>query len=114
MTFRSILVLLLCVVSVTTVPMAVYNTAWFDPTNVTDLLINLFPVTTMNECACQCYNNSMCITGSFFGINQTCVLFSAHLWQGQLRLIINKFASVFSFPNRTTNIGKRRTFLIHL
>jgi hypothetical protein len=106
MELRLLLVVLLSFESIMTMPMTVYNSAWFDPANVTNILINIFSVTTVDACACQCYNNLLCFTGTFFGINKTCVLFSAHLWQGNLRLITNTFASVFSFPNRTTNIGK--------
>ncbi len=106
MKMKLVVLLLLCFVPVTTIPMTVYNTAWFDPTSVTNTLTTLVSVTTMNDCACQCYNNSLCVTGIYVGINQTCVLFSAHLWQGNLRLINNIFASVFSFLNRTTELGK--------
>jgi len=105
MMFELGFLLLLGSISAATMPMTIYNTAQFNPTNVTDLLVTVYPVTTLNACACECYNDSLCITGSFFGINQTCVLFSAYLWQGQLRLIINMFASVFSFSNKTTITG---------
>jgi len=107
MTVKLLAVLvLLCFVPVTTIPITIYNTASFNPTSVTNTLTTLVSVTTMNDCACQCYNNSLCVTGIYVGINQTCVLFSAHLWQGELRLIINIIASVFSFLNRTTELGK--------
>jgi hypothetical protein len=101
-----VVLLLLCFVSVTTIPMTIYSNACFDLTSVTHTLVTLVSVTTMNECACQCYNDSLCVTGTYFGINQTCVLFSAHLWQGKLGFIINMFASTFSFINRTTELGK--------
>jgi hypothetical protein len=102
----SVVLLLLCFVSVTTVPMTIYNNAWFDPSNVANTITILVSATTMEKCACQCYNNSLCVTGTYFGINQTCVLSSAHIWQGQLHLIINVFVKVFSFINRTTELGK--------
>ncbi len=101
-----VILVLLCFVPVMTIPMTIYNTAWFDPTSINDTIMTLVSVTTMNDCACQCYNNLLCVTGSYFGINHTCVLFSAHLWQGELRLIINISASVFNFLNRTTELGK--------
>ena len=100
------IVLLLCSVFVTPVPMAVYSPAQFDPTNATGVLANLSSIITMNDCICRCYNQLLCITGNYFGMNQTCVLFSTNLQQGQLRLIIDRLASVFSFPNRTTQFGE--------
>ena len=73
---------------------------------VSSILTSLSSIATLNACACQCYNNPLCLTGTFFGINQTCILFSAYLAEGQLRLIINKYATVFSFLDRTISIGR--------
>ena len=101
-----ILVLLLYIVSVLTTPMILYNNAGFDPINVRFRLIDLFSVPTSDMCICQCYTYSSCATGIYLGINQTCVLFSAHLWVGQLSLITNSLATVFSFSNKTSVIGK--------
>jgi hypothetical protein len=106
MMLRLILIILLCFAPITAIPMTMYNNAWFDSINGSSILMSLSSIATLNACACQCYNNSLCITGTFIGINQTCILFSAYLGQGQLRLIINKYATVFSFSNRTINIGK--------
>jgi hypothetical protein len=94
-------------VFVSTTPMIIYNNAQFYVTGVRSRLTALFPITTQNNCICQCYANTSCITGNFFGFNQTCVLFSAHLQQGQLLVMTtNKLASVFSFPNKTVSFGK--------
>jgi hypothetical protein len=71
-------------------------------------------VSTLDMCACQCYNYSTCVTGTYFGNNQTCILFSAYLSQGQLQPILNAHTNVFSFSNRTTQIGKYIRFLIHV
>ena len=103
----AVVLLLLCFVSVRTIPMTIYTNAWFEPSNVANTMTNLISTATMEQCACQCSNNSLCVTGTYFGINQTCVLFSAHLWQGQIRIIINIYATVFTFINRTTELGKR-------
>ncbi len=114
MTLLKFILLLLCscFVSVSMTPMTVYNSACFDSIDVRFRLDTLLSVSSINTCACQCYHDSMCVTGSFFGVNQTCVLFSAHLWQGQLQLMNNAFASVFSFPNRTTIICKSTKYFI--
>jgi hypothetical protein len=102
----NVVLLLLCFVPVATVPVTTYKNAWFDSTAVKNTLLTLVSATTIDECLCQCYSISLCVTGTYFGINQTCVLFSAHLWQGQLRVVINIFASAFTFINRTTELGK--------
>ena len=86
--------------------MTVYSTAQFQPTNANDSLIRLPSVLTFNACACRCYNHSLCVTATFFGFNQTCILFSSFLWEGQIQLTINISASVFSFSNRITKIRK--------
>jgi hypothetical protein len=106
MLLRLMLILVICFTSVSAVPMIIYDNARFDPTDVQSQLTNIFSVTTQEACACQCYANSSCITGTFIGINQTCILFSAYLWQGQVQVMTDSFASVFSFSNRTTNISK--------
>jgi len=91
---------------VSAIPMIMYNNAGFDPEDVHTQLINTISVATGDECACQCYTNSLCITGAFIGINQSCVLYSASLQQGQVGLMINSDASVISFPERINNIGR--------
>jgi hypothetical protein len=102
---KLVVLLLLRFTLVTTIHVTVYSTASFNPTSTTDTLITLVSLTTMDDCLCQCYNNMLCVTGTYFGIKQTCTLFSAHLWEGKLRLVIDMFTSVFSF-NRTTTLGK--------
>ncbi len=106
MCLTSILVIVIYLIPVRTVPLTIYNNAWFHPTNMSYQLINLSSASTLNMCACQCYNYSLCVTGTYFGNNQTCVLFSAYLAQGQLQPASNALTNVFSFPNRTIEIGK--------
>lgn len=106
MLLRLMFVLVICCASVLAVPMIVYNNARFDPNDTQSQLMDIFSVTTQHACVCHCYTNSSCITSTFIGINQTCILFSANLQQGQLRLLINSNASVISFPNRTVDISK--------
>jgi len=106
MCLRSILVLVIYLIPVQTVPLTIYNNAWFDPANISYQLANLSSVCTLNMCACQCYNYSTCVTGTYFGNNQTCVLFSAYLSQGQLQPASNALTNVFSFSNITIEIGE--------
>jgi len=106
MLLKLIVVLVIYFTSLSAVPMIVYKDARFDPTNVETHLIDIFSIKTKNACACQCYANSLCITGNFIGINQTCILFSAYLQEGQVQMMIDNNASVISFPDRTINTGK--------
>ncbi len=103
---RLILLLIVYFTFVSAIPMTIYNNARLDPGDVQNQLINIISVATRDECACQCYTDALCITGAFIGINQSCVLYSASLQQGQVGLMINSDASVFSFPERINNIGR--------
>ncbi len=86
--------------------MIVYKDARFVPTDTQNQLINTISVATQNECACQCYTNSLCITGAFIGINQNCTLYSASLQQGEIQAMFNSDASLISFPDRINNTGR--------
>lgn len=99
-------ILVLFVLPITSITIQTYNSASFQPTSPNNILTTLTAIPTSSACACQCLNNTQCVTGNFYGINQTCVLFSSSLSQGQLYLINNALASVFSFPNRTTKLRK--------
>jgi hypothetical protein len=103
---RVTLLLLACHLSSSTTPMIMYNNAQFVPNNVTFQFTFLSSITSWNECACQCFANSSCLTGTYFGTNQSCSLFSVSLKPQWLQLvgpIMN--TNVFSFPNRSL-IGK--------
>ncbi len=93
--------------STTMMPIIVYNNARFDSINNTHYMINnLSSINSSNACLCDCYNNGSCFTATYFSINQTCLLFSAQLSQGQLRVvptILN--AQVYFFGNRSS-LGK--------
>ncbi|CAF1307624.1 unnamed protein product [Adineta steineri] len=82
--------------------MDVYQNAQFQPITLGSLLIELDFITVQDECVCQCYTYS-CTTGIFFGNNQTCVLYSAYLWEGQLQLTTDNLSSVFTFSDSNTN-----------
>ena len=113
MLFELILALTLFCTPVSTVPMMVYNNARFDPNNTQTQFINILSATTRNECACQCLANSSCITTTFSGRNQTCILFRANLFQGQLRIMLDNNASVIHFPNRTMNTSESNSYFNH-
>jgi hypothetical protein len=106
MFFKGTILLFICLVFVSTISITVYNNAQFEPTYTSSVLSSLSSVATLNACQCYCYDDSLCITGTFLGIDQSCVLFGAQLIQGQLKIMINSLASVFSFPNRTNTTGK--------
>lgn len=86
--------------------MIVYNNARFNPIDIQSQLIDIFSITSQNGCICHCYTNSSCITSTFIGLNQTCILFNASLQQGEIRIMIDSNASVMSFPNRSIDISK--------
>lgn len=88
----------------TILSLTVYNNARFDPTGIGYMLNSQPLINSVNACLCECFNNVTCSTTTYLGINQTCILFSAQLNQGQLRVvpsIIN--AKVYYFGNR--NVG---------
>ena len=91
---------------VQSVPVTIYNNVWFNLSSSTYLLADIYSITTLKLCMCQCSNNSMCNLGTYFGINGTCVLFSANLSQGQLQYTTNMSANVFIFSNRTVVSSK--------
>jgi hypothetical protein len=103
---RVTLLLLACHLSSSTTPMIMYNNAQFVPPNVAFNFAVLSPISSRNECTCQCFANSNCFTGTYFGINQSCSLFSVRLnseWLQLVGSIMN--VTVFSFTNRSL-IGK--------
>ena len=93
--------LLGCVLTVSMSPLVMCHNAFFYPTNPTFQLSNLSPIMSQSACICRCYDDSSCITGTFDGNNQSCVLFSVNLQQGRLKLT-NTLTSVFSFKNRSS------------
>ncbi len=81
----------------------VYNNARFDPIDTRFTLRPQFSVTSIDDCLCECLNDIICFTATYFDINQTCSLFFARFVQGTLRVvptIIN--ASVYFFDNKTS------------
>jgi hypothetical protein len=100
------LTLFFCILSVSTIPMIVYEHARFDSISTPAQLTTSVSVLSRNVCACQCYQNLLCVTGTFFGSSQTCDLFGIYIEQGQLQTVNDNLTSTFSFPNKSTNIGK--------
>lgn len=89
--------ILLHIIPVISVYMKIYDTAWFQPINTDNHIVALLSIPTINACACQCILNDLCVTGTFFGNNQTCVLFSSHLSQGKVNIIHDTLVKVYSF-----------------
>ena len=82
--------------------LTVYDIAKFEPNDIHFLLDNKTSINTKMECACWCYNHTMCLTATFFGINQQCILYFSRLDQGKLYVMsTNEMISVLSFKNRT-------------
>ncbi|CAF1055787.1 unnamed protein product [Adineta ricciae] len=102
MFFKLIVALLVALESIQAIPMQVYSNAIFIPNIATSTLNSLSPITSLSICECQCYSNSQCITGNYFTIRQQCDLYNANLSQGQLTIMIDTPAVVFTFLNMTT------------
>jgi hypothetical protein len=103
---RVMLLFFTCYLSSSTTSMIIYNNAQFVPINATFEFTVLYSISSLNECACQCFISSTCFTGTYFSINQSCSLFSIPLrreWLQVVATIMN--ASVFSITNRSL-IGK--------
>jgi hypothetical protein len=84
--------------------LTVYNNARFVPTNPQLILNNLTNIDSQINCVCICFNNLMCLSVTYSGINQQCLLYSAALDQGTLRVMTtNSLTSVLSFENKTSS-----------
>jgi hypothetical protein len=98
------ILLLACHVYSSTTPVIIYNNAQFVPNDATFNFAVLSSISTWNQCACQCVANSNCFTATYFGISQTCSLFSVSLRQQWLELVVTVMnATVFSFTDRDLN-----------
>jgi hypothetical protein len=85
----------------------VYNNANFKPNNINLILNTISQVYSQMDCACLCFTNTTCLTVTYFGIAQSCILFSVPLQYGTLSLMTtDQMASVSTFPNKTLP-GKR-------
>jgi hypothetical protein len=65
MVFSLTVVLFLCFASVSTIPMAVIKNVSFNPSTDLAQLTTLVSVLSQSACACQCYSNPICVTGTF-------------------------------------------------
>jgi len=84
--------------------LTVYNNARFVPTNPQLILDNVTNINSQINCAYICFNNLMCLTMTYSGINQQCVLYSAGLDQGTLGIMTtNLLTSALSFENKTSS-----------
>lgn len=95
-----------CLTPVLTVPMIVYEMAKFDPAGEMDFLSIVDLVATVNDCACQCYENALCVTGTYFASNQICFLYNAQLAEGKVRITNDVSTMVFNFPEKNKKSSK--------
>lgn len=86
--------------------------AQFYPNNATTYLMSLV-FTTREQCICQCYENRLCLTGSYTQNDQICSMYSAQLGHGEIRIISNAVVSVFNFPEKIIIPGKN-DILLHI
>jgi hypothetical protein len=83
-------------------PITVYNNARFNSIDTRYIISALTSFSSINVCLCECYNNIICFIANYFGINQTCLLYSAQLSQGQLWVVPTIMnAQVYDFRNRS-------------
>jgi hypothetical protein len=59
--------------------LTVYNNARFEANDIHFLLDTKISVNSQIECACWCFNDTMCLTAIYSGIDQSCTLFFARL-----------------------------------
>ncbi|CAF0974474.1 unnamed protein product [Rotaria sp. Silwood1] len=85
----------------------VYRNAQFDPIDRRYIINSFSSISSAYTCLCQCYNNVICFIVTYFGSNQTCLLFFAQLSQGKLRVVPTiANAKVYYFGNRSFNALK--------
>ncbi|CAF1189702.1 unnamed protein product [Rotaria sordida] len=103
MFWKVILCLIICYPLVWMIRITVINNATFDPINSNYWLGNISNITSRNLCICQCYTGSNCSTAIYYGRYQICLLYSAELSKGQLRLMnTSENAVVINFPSRNS------------
>ncbi|UJR17241.1 hypothetical protein I4U23_004136 [Adineta vaga] len=99
---QTMIFLYTCYLSISAMPMTIYNNAKFVPFNSNDKLVDLSLITSQSECACRCLNTTKCFTATFISVNQTCTLFFALLRRDQLKMEFTMFnSSVLTFRNKT-------------
>ncbi|CAF1105199.1 unnamed protein product [Adineta steineri] len=76
-----------CCRLVLTVRINIINNAVFDPNDVSYRLNILSGTQSLDSCICQCNTSLNCSIINYYGLNQTCILFSAQLSQGSLRVV---------------------------
>lgn len=87
---------------ISTIPISIYNNALFNPIDAHFIVANLSSIQSQNICICQCISNSMCITATYNGYYQYCLLYFAQLYEGQLKLMTtDSMSSVIYFNNKT-------------
>jgi hypothetical protein len=99
MFIRTIILLLAYHLSSLTTPITTCHDAQFNPIEAS---FKLSSVNSWNQYASQCSTNSHCFTGTYFGINQICSLFSVTLRPEWLRVVRSSMnVIVLIFTNKT-------------
>jgi len=83
-------------------PLSIYENAKFEPNSIYLTLDNITQIYSQIDCACLCFTNDKCLTATYFGVEQRCILFMTTLDQGTVSLMTtNEMASVLTFKNKT-------------
>jgi hypothetical protein len=96
----TILVLIFYLQFISTILIATYKNASFNPFDNHSIIYNFSSIQSREICICQCWMNSICKTVAYNGYYQYCVLYSAYLQEGQLQLMATDVnSSVISLKN---------------
>jgi len=99
MIVKIIILLLVYFIETQAIQILIYNNAVFYPNyNRSDINSN-YTTSSQDECICQCYSISSCLTAMFIGNSQTYTLYSVHISEGTIRISLNMNASVISFTD---------------
>jgi hypothetical protein len=85
---------------ISTIPIAIYKNARFDPFDNHSIIYNFSLIESRQVCICQCFMTATCKTAAYNGYYQYCVIYFAYLQEGQLRVMtIDANSSVISLRN---------------
>lgn len=85
-----------------TLALSVYTNSKFTVNNIQLNIENISYIDTLMKCACECYNNDMCLTATYFETYQQCALYSVSLDQGVLHVIPRNLSiTTLTFTNKS-------------
>ena len=80
-----------------------YENTRFEPFDNRSITSNVSSIESQYICICQCFTNSLCKTATYNGYYRYCILDSASLQEGQLRIMtIESKSTVFNLRNMTS------------